>query len=90
MDDDMDKIIDDAGLRAIHDLLELATLRYEIRHLPVLIRIIDSFRQIEPELIRHQCPDDIYEPFCASRNELRRWIRQIEQRKQQEGRETAQ
>jgi len=37
--------------------------------------------QVEPELVRHQCSDEICEPFRAVRNEVRRLIHQIEQNK---------
>ena len=72
--------IEIAKMRAIHELLELATFRHEDSILPMLQRIDHAYADVE-KIINQHGNRDIFASFAASRNEVRHFIKRIEKRK---------
>jgi len=72
-------IIKDARQDAREQALEESDLRWQLKILPVLRQVDNTFAGIANELIRNHCADDIVDPFNDSWSELKRLIRNIQE-----------
>ena len=72
-------IIKDARQEARLQALNESDLRWQLKTLPVLRQIDNTFASIANELMRHHCSDDIVDPFNDSWSELKRLIWNIQQ-----------
>ena len=75
----------DAAMQTLReDLLDIGSSRCEDRILPVLWSAQDAFEKVAPILVINECPGDVLDLFRASWGELKRLIRKIEERKEEE------
>jgi len=77
--------IEIAKLRAIHELLELATFRHEERILPMLEHIDHTYADVE-KIINQYGSRDMFTSFSASWNEVRHLIKKIKKRQDNDSR----
>jgi len=71
-------IIKDARQDARERALEESDLRWQLKILPVLRQIDNTFASIANELMRTHCTGDIVDPFNDSWSELKRLIWSIQ------------